>query len=233
MVGTTAVVLDTIDRFAVDLDHELVAMPSPGGHYLVWAENGIAGRAVEHVLERVLVAPGGFDELEGVLTDTPAGSHGVLFLPWLDGSMAPRGAGHMRGGFLNLSVDTVQGDLVRALVEGTALNVGWLLPAVEAFSGHSVEEVVFGGGAAQSPGWAQVMADVLDRPVSVLRSPGAAAARAVACAALGLEPPPDVVDTRDPDPATREGYALLQEQFVAAFDAVRPIVEALGAKLGP
>jgi xylulokinase len=47
-IGTTAVLLDTVDTQRVDLDSELVALPAPiPGRYLAWAENGIAGKAVE------------------------------------------------------------------------------------------------------------------------------------------------------------------------------------------
>src|SRR5262249_59495789 len=54
MIGTTAVLLDAIERKALDLEHQLVSMPSPAaGQYLAWAENGIAGKAVEHILEHV------------------------------------------------------------------------------------------------------------------------------------------------------------------------------------
>ena len=56
-IGTTAVLLDTVDDKRTDLDVELVSMPSPvPGRYLAWAENGIAGKAVEHVLANVLCA---------------------------------------------------------------------------------------------------------------------------------------------------------------------------------
>src|SRR6185503_1141920 len=96
VIGTTAVLLDDMDHKANDLDHQLVSMPSPvAGKYLAWAENGIAGKAVEHVLEHVVYAADAlgnhvtddqFAALDAALAAAPAGSAGVLFLPWLNGS---------------------------------------------------------------------------------------------------------------------------------------------------
>jgi xylulokinase len=233
-LGTTAVLLDTVDDKRVDLDAELVALPAPiPGRYLAWAENGIAGKAVEHVLDAVLDE--GFDALDAAIKSVEPGSNGVLFLPWLAGSMAPKADTNMRGAFLNLSLDTSRRDLVRAMVEGTAHNVRWLLPTVERFTGHPVEELYFFGGAARSWGWAQVLADVLDRPVGALTKPELAVARAVGLVALShsgaigndLDRFVQVYETFEPRPAARERYDRVHPQFVAAFEALRPIYHAL------
>jgi xylulokinase len=240
MIGTTAVLLDRVDRKDTDLDHEIVSMPSPvPGTYLAWAENGIAGRAVEVVLEQMIyaadvlgdhAADDRFAALDAAIASVPAGSGGVLFLPWLAGSMAPAASSRMRGGFLNLSLDTCRTHLVRAMIEGTAFNLGWLLPAVETFTGRRMNEIVLGGGAARSRQWAQVLADVLDREVRALVEPELAVARAVALVASGRRDADALVrigSVHEPEPRTRDRYQAMQAQFIATFDALRPICEAL------
>ena len=94
------------------------------------------------------------------------------------------GVGAIKDRSIALAASADRTDLVRAAIEGTAHNLAWLLPAVEAFTGRSTGEIVFGGGAARSHGWAQVVADVLDRPVSTLADPDSAGARATALLAL-------------------------------------------------
>ncbi|MCH7790368.1 MAG: hypothetical protein IH940_13150, partial [Acidobacteria bacterium] len=37
MIGTTSVIVDTIETHSVDLDHEILSMPGADGGYLVWA----------------------------------------------------------------------------------------------------------------------------------------------------------------------------------------------------
>jgi xylulokinase len=228
-MGTTAVLLDTVADKRADLDAELVSMPSSvPGRYLAWAENGMAGKAVEHGMG-LLGCP--FAHLETALAASPAGAGGVLFLPWLSGSIAPSADRNARGGFVNLSLETTREDLVRAMVEGTAHNVAWLLPRVEAFTGEAMDELVFFGGAARSPGWAQAVADVLDRPISTLAHPEVAVAVAAAHHAQGTDPEarPEITAVHEPDPTTREAYALAQEQFQAVFEALKPTHHALNA----
>jgi xylulokinase len=251
VIGTTSVILDCVDRKETDLEHQVLSMPGPiAGDYLVWAENGIGGKALDHVLEHVVYAsdalgdhasPDRFAALDLALSSVPPGSHGTLFLPWLNGSLAPRADGSMRGGFINLSLDTTRGDLVRAVVEGVCLNLRWLLPAVERFTGHRIDDVVFAGGAARSSVWAQALADVLDRPVHTLAAPDLGAARGSALLALHDA---GVLGRRDlaalvacdatfaPRPELRATYDRLGDQLVAAFDATRPIIEVLQSGRG-
>lgn len=246
MVGTTAVMLDTLDHKDLDIDHELVSMPSPlPGTYLAMAENGIAGKAVEHVLEKLVyavdqlgdhVTDDQFAQLDASLAAVPSGAGGAIFLPWLTGSLAPNVDRAMRGGFINVSLDTDRASLVRATVEGVCRNLRWLAPFVEGFTGNVVDHYVLGGGAARSTQWAQIMADILDRPVLPLVDPETTVARATAMVALHRSGAFDFGDlaglvatsgTHEPDPATRQRHDHIQEQFVAAFDALQPICQAL------
>jgi xylulokinase len=241
MIGTTSVMLDTTGTHATDLDHEVLSMPSPfPGEYLVWAENGLSGKVVEHVLERMVHAS---DELADHSTSDPFAQldtvlAAVLFLPWLSGSLSPTADGNARGGFIGLSLDTERRHLVRAVIEGVSFNLGWLLPVVEGFSGHRGDEIVFGGGAARSAAWVQTLADILDRPVAPLRDPHQTIARATALYALyrgGVLTDADLagmVDTTglvEPRAEHRATYERLQTQFIAAFEALRPISAALNA----
>jgi len=239
MIGTTAVLIQAMDGPGVDLEREVLAMPAPlPGRYVVMAENGIAGRAVERALE--LLSPTGrdgdahFAELTEALDTSAPGAGGVLFLPWLAGSMSPASTSTMRGGFLGVTLQTERADLLRATVEGVARNLRWLLPAVQDLSGNSVDELVLGGGAARAPGVPQVLADVLDRPVSVLERPELAAATAVGRVALARHrgEDPAVVRLRagvtlQPEASATAVHDRLQPLFEEAFSANRPICQAL------
>jgi xylulokinase len=242
MMGTTAVLLDTVEAMRADYERELLTMPSPDGRYLVWAENGLAGRVVAHVLDDLFHATDAladhaiddpFANLDAALDASQPGADGLIFLPWLAGSMSPVVDPTVRGGYLGMSLTTTRTDMVRATVEGTAHNAAWLLRAVEDFTGHRTDEVVFGGGAARSPGWAQILADVLDRPVRPLDDPEYAVARATAEIALArtdhTEGPVGVHlggRLHEPQAATRDRYGADQHRFEAAFDALQAISQA-------
>jgi xylulokinase len=142
----------------------------------------------------------------------------------------------MRGGFVNMSLETTRADLVRAVTEGVAHNLRWLLPFAEDFTGSRMEEIAFLGGAARSEAWCQILADVLDRPIGPLADPDWAVAAGVAGLARHRQGCIDRAELErlarpaarlEPDPANRHRYDEMQEQFEAAFTALRPIHEAL------
>jgi xylulokinase len=246
-IGTTSVLVDAVADFRTDLEHQILSMPGPFvDRYVVCAENGLGGKVLEHVLERVVFAHDAladhrvgdaFATLDGVLDATEAGAGGVMFLPWLNGSLAPFASGSIRGGFVNMSLDTGRADLVRAVVEGVAHNLAWLLPHVETFTGEPIREIVFVGGAARSAQWCQVLADVLGRCVSPLTGPDGGAARAMGLLALERHGVLSASDldraaagtsaTFEPDSTRHERYAYRQTQFEAAYTALLPISEAL------
>lgn len=245
-IGTTAVVLASTDRLGVDLEHEVLSMPgvSPD-RWLVWAENGLAGRAVEAVLGRLVhaddplgcpspaVASDLFAGFDAALAASEPGAGGLVFLPWLSGSLSPQADPTMRGGFVGMSLDTRRVDLVRAAVEGVAHNLRWLMSPVEEFVGEECRDVVLVGGASRSPGWCQILADVTGRPVRTVVDAGHAGARAVAAWAAG--PGESLVsddgpsagnrwaDRYEPDPGAGEVHKGVQDRFVAAFEALRPL----------
>ena len=244
-IGTTTVLVDVVDRHGVDLDHEVLSMPSPFGTYLVWAENGMGGRALEFVLDSIVHAADElgdhtsadvFAGLDAAIERAPAGSNGVLFLPWLNGSLSPDANPSMRGAYLNLSLENRRTDLIRAVTEGIGHNLRWLVPIVEAFTNRGIDELAFVGGAARSPAWGQVLADMLGRPVLPMIDPDRAVARGVALFALERHGDLDrddlgrlAVTARryEPRDEHRAVYDAMHEQFLASFEALRPIFEAL------
>ncbi len=245
-IGTTSVLVDEVDDFRVDLEHQLFSMPGPFvDRYVVCAENGLGGKVLEHVLQNVVYATDElgdhrvenvFASLDRLLEATDAGAGGVMFLPWLNGSLAPGGDGNIRGGFVHMSLDTTRRDMLRAVVEGIAHNVGWLLPHVETFTGQRINEVAFVGGAARSR-------RVVRHPRRRARPPprrGRRArprGRARDCAPCAATPQRDharadldvigAAERFEPSPAHRERYTHRQAQFEAAYAALLPISEAL------
>lgn len=247
-IGTTSVLVDTVSSMKVDLDHEILSMPGPFlDQYLVWAENGLGGRVVQQVLASLVqtddaLGSDGRDQpfalLDAALAASPPGANGVLCLPWFQGSLAPRSDASMRGGFLNVSLESSRTDLVRSAVEATAHNLRWLLPHVESFVERPIVDAGFVGGAARSDQWCQILADVVDRPVHRIAPPEQAVARGAALLAwhhqgvLDRHELGELVDhdrTFEPNRSLRGLYEHRHGQFEAAFDAVRPIVAELAA----
>ena len=130
---------------------------------------------------RDTLAPGEpFDALVREAEEAPAGSEGLLFMPWLNGERSPVEDKVVRGGWLNMSLRTNRAMLVRSVLEGVALNGRWLFAAYEKFLKQPVPRVRILGGGAQSDLWCQIYADVLGRPVEQVGDPRHAQLRGVA-----------------------------------------------------
>lgn len=188
IMGTTGVLTAHHPTRVVDIKKFIVTMPSAlRDRFYVMAEAGLGGKVLEVFLHEIVGGNDGlldgsapanmFDRLPGALAGVPVGSEGVLFLPWLIGSMAPKIDGDQRGAFLGMSLGTTRGHMLRAVLEGISLQMRWLLDEVEASLGVAFPMVRFAGGGAQSAEWSQTMADVLGRPVEQVEGPRHANAR--------------------------------------------------------
>ncbi len=246
-LGTTGVVVTHHAKRKTDPFTSIFTVPSPiGGCHLVSAENGVAGVGVDHFLGNLVYGDDSFGTNgarqdayaafnEAVAVSQP-GANGVMYLPWLRGSIAPKADPRMRGGFVNVGLDTDRNDLARAVCEGIALNFRSLWRPVEKFVKRDFSHVVFYGGGAKSDVWSQIMADVLTVPIHQLDQPRHA--NTVGTALLGFERLgmigvddvvriPTVSAVFEPDPSNTGRYDELSERFAQAFKATRPLFRAL------
>ncbi len=251
-IGTSSVLVTHAPRKRTSVRDSLATMPSPiAGEYTIIAENGVGGRAVETLLDRFVFADDGFGDhraperyaaLARALANTRPGAGGLLFLPWLSGSVSPAEDGRVRGGFLNMSLETTREQLARATLEGVAFNLRWLLRPVERFLGRRLTHLVFFGGGALLDPWAQIIADILELPVHRVESPRFALCRGVALLGFyraGLAAPEDfearvpIASVAEPRAALAEPYRRVFTQFERAFRRNRSIFHALNSPGGP
>jgi xylulokinase len=247
-IGSTSVMITHVDFKRTDVRHVILSMPSPvPGTYFVMAENGMGGGTLEHFLQKLVYASDQFGELttgnrytllQRAVDATPPGSAGVLFLPWMGGSIAPTADARMRGGFLNLSLHTTRSHMARAVLEGVAMNLRWMKKPVEKFAKRRFSHFVFYGGGAESDAWSQILADVLEIPVHQMSNPQYATCLGAGLLAfqrlghIGFEdfaPLLPVHRVYDPNPANRQVYDEMSSQLVNAFAKTRPIFHALNA----
>ncbi len=247
-IGTTGVCITHVDFKKTDILNSLASMPCPvPGRNFVMAEAGIGGGAVEYFLERLVFARDRFGDhsladkfsaLERAIEPIEPGSGGLLFLPWLTGSITPAEDGKVRGGFLNISLQTTREHLAKAVLEGVALNQRWVQERVARFAKRDITRIKFYGGGALSSAWSQIFADVLKCPVDQLRDPEFTVSRGVALLAfhrLGelaldeFEAAAPVAAVYEPSADAADRYDELFTQFVRVFKKNRDIFRALNA----
>jgi xylulokinase len=249
VVGTTSVIVTHVGDKRHDLAHGLTTVPSPlPGKYFVMAENGVGGKALDFFVNNLVFDDDGlsaaipedaFERVLAVAATAPAGANGVVFLPWLVGSMAPGMNRDVRGGFVNVSLTTRRADLARAVLEGVALNAGWLFPHVAALADAHYDTLNLGGGGAVSPLWGQVIADALGVRVRRLAQPRTTNAQGAALLALaqlgriGLDDIPALLrveEVHEPSAAAHAVYQRLSPAFVDFHDRAAPFFHTLNSR---
>ncbi len=108
---------------------------------------------------------------EAAAEQVPAGSEGLLFLPYLLGERAPIWDAGASGAFLGLRLHHGPAHLHRAVLEGVALSLYHIAENMPA----RPERLIANGGFTQSSLWLQVIADVFGLPVWVDEQPEASA----------------------------------------------------------
>ena len=230
----------------------VASLPSPlPGRYFVADEQETAGACLNWLRDQVLYsddellgspAPDDvFARLDRVASTSPPGSNGVVFTPWLNGERTPVDDHTIRGGWHNVSLRTDRADMVRAVLEGVAFNSRWLLDAVERFTGRPFPWINVVGGGGNSAVWAQIHADVMNRPIRRVEHPIRANARGAALlagVALGrvdlgeLGAKVEVVEVHEPDPANRAEYDRLYGAYRSIYKSNKGIHRRLNRHLG-
>lgn len=247
-IGTTAWVSCPLSRKKTDVIRQLATVPGLGagpgmGGYLLANNQNSAGRCLQWFRENVAPGPDGrvpsYDEISDLAATAPAGAGRVIFTPWLTGERGPVDDRSARAGFHNLSRSTTQADLARAVLEGVAYNLRWLLEAADHFARRRLSPLRVIGGGAQSDLWCQIVADVCDREVQRVAEPLACGLRGAALAAglaLGEITPDQVrslvpVDrTFRPDAARRRVHDQLFAELPRLYRAQRPMFGRLNAR---
>ncbi len=242
-VGTSSWLTCHVPFKKTDLGRFVATMPSAvRGRNMVVAEQGLAGKLLELLVERWLRAAAdgtrqpahadAYVELQRGAERVAPGSDGLLFLPWLRGAGPPAADDAARGGFLNQSINTDAAHAFRAVMEGVAYNLRWLNGAVERFIGRPFAEINFIGGGARSSLWCQILADVLDRPIKQVADPtwaivrGAAFAGLMALEKICLGDIPglvEIAETYSPTPSNRRIYDEMFATFLATYRTNRKL----------
>ncbi len=110
------------------------------------------------------------------------GAGRLLFAPWMFGERSPVPDTSIRASFINLSMEHKREDMLRAIYEGVAYNLRWLLD-VAAEAGFGCDPLRAIGGGAKSDVWMQIVADVTRRRVEAVENPREAGAMGCALAA--------------------------------------------------
>ena len=176
-----------------------------------------------------------YDALTAPAADVAPGAEGLVFLPCMQGAMAPEWNGAARGVFYGLSLAHTKAHLTRAVLEGSAFALRDILDAMRN-AGLEVRRLTLVGGGAKGALWRQIKADVTGLPARVPVSVETTATGAATLAAVGAGLYKDVAsaagafvsyrpDEHRPDPERQEIYNEAYARYRDVYFALKPVFE--------
>lgn len=234
VLGTAEVVGAVHGAPAIDTNDLVETHAYPGGAYFIENPGWLSGGAVTWLCATLgLTEPAELDRLAG---QAPPGAAGLTFLPALSGALAPRWRATARGCFYGLTAAHERAHLARALLEGCAFAMRDVIGGLSAM-GVATNSILLLGGGARSPIWAQMRADIAERPVimpaHVDTAPiGGAILAAIASGAIaGLATAADDGGSATylPDPSRRTACDDAYGAYRRLFDALEPMFSDVAA----
>jgi xylulokinase len=184
--------------------------------------------------------PNAYQALAELAASVPAGSQGLVCLPYLSGERTPINDPLARGIYAGLTLSHTRAHLYRASLEGTAYGVRDNLEVMAAM-GADPKRIIAVGGGASNPVWLQIVSDVSGKAQMVPeRTIGASYGDAfLAGVASGIIPGRDAINrewvridrTIEPDPGMKTVYDPYYETYRSLYRSTKSDMHRL-AELG-
>lgn len=115
------------------------------------------------------LAKNDYDSLIELAQSVAPGANGLIFYPYLAGERSPIWDANATGSFIGLTLHHTKAHLIRAVLEGIALNLNLVLQALQEKIGKPIS-IQATGGLAQSQIWRQILADIFAQEIKVTDS---------------------------------------------------------------
>ena len=158
---------------------------------------------------------------------------GLLVLPHFAGAATPYMDTGSKGAVIGLTTATTAADIYRACMEGVAYEMRLNYDALQG-SGVHFEKLNATGGGARSKLWMQMKADVLDLPITALKTVDAGTVGSAMLTGIAVGLFKDLEDaaahmvqemeTYYPHEDMHEKYVKIYERYKAVYNAVRPLM---------
>jgi xylulokinase len=247
-IGTSSWIQAHVPFKKTDLRSQIASVPCAiPGKYLAVALQSSAGSNLSFLCDKVLFdddelctqrPPDTYALLDRIAATVPAGARGLLYTPWLFGERTPVENPHLRAGLLNMSLQHSRADIIRAFLEGVALNTRWMTEKFNRFLGKPLDQLTVVGGGATSAVWCQIFADTLGIPIRQTQAPiqanaiGAALIGFVGIGAVTFDDVPSLIGierTYLPAEERTAIYDEMFENFKRAYSRLAPLYRTMNS----
>jgi xylulokinase len=178
-----------------------------------------------------------FAELVDEAARVPAGSEGLIFLPYLSGERTPHPDPLARGAWIGLTTRHGPAHLTRSILEGVAFGLKDMFCLMRDVGLASIDQIRVSGGGAKSSLWRQILADTLGAELVTVNTTEGAAYGAALLAGVGIGTWSNVdaacaatiavTDRVSPNPKTTGTYESMYEEYQKLYPALKSTFAAL------
>ena len=174
-----------------------------------------------------------FAEMSLLAQSVPAGSDGVVFLPYMAGERSPLWNPNACGVFFGLDYAKTRAHMIRAVMEGVAFSLRHNLEVAQA-AGAVAGTLRAMGGSANSEVWTQIKADVTGKRIEVPASDTATTLGAAILAGVGTGLYPSFAEAAartvavkrvyEPNPAMKGIYDRRYQTYRELYRCLAPMM---------
>ena len=173
-----------------------------------------------------------FDDLVKEAESAPAGSEGLLFLPYLSGERTPYPDPLARGSFIGLTLRHTRAHMTRAVLEGVAFGLKDSFTLIQNAGLGNITQVRASGGGTKGALWRQILASVLEAELVTVNTSEGAAFGAALLAGVGAGAWRDV-PTACKETVRITGQTLPDGEQVKVYRKMYPLYQELYPILKP
>ena len=180
-------------------------------------------------LRETLLSSLKFSEMSDLASESPPGSNGVIFLPYMSGERSPIWDENAKGVYFGLDYAKSKSDIIRATMEGVAFALLHNIKTAEEADAYIINMNSV-GGCANSTVWMQIKSDVTGKPMCVPSSDTATTLGAAMLAGMGVgiyKDYRDAVDSTTIIKATYEPNMKNHDKYQKFYDVYLELYEQL------
>ena len=178
--GTAALTIGTSGAVRTTSPKPIFDFASMSFNYLLDEKTFICGGPVNNggnvvewlfdaILNNTKPSEKDYEDLFKIIDSIPAGSNGLIFLPYLFGERAPVWDEKSSGIFFGIKSSHTHAFFLRATLEGICYSMNQVMEIVES-SAEKIVHLNVGGGFIHSKTWMQILADITGKKLAVIES---------------------------------------------------------------
>lgn len=138
----------------------------PGRYFWMGGINA-SGGSIEWLRSKLSDTELTYERMAELLSVTKPDPSGILYYPYLSGSGAPKHDPEARAAFVGLTKAHEQGDLLKAVLEGTSYELESIRRKAEQVAGEAIEHLIAVGGGTRNRHLMQIKSDVTGCRITV------------------------------------------------------------------